>query len=719
MSIDRAKTTNVGIPGAQSSIRGTSSLALVGCLSVGSDGMPSFLSRVQDAEGAAFVGRGELLDGLESLVREADREPRIVKVIGAPGIGKSALVRALGRRLGARRQIWIRGDRDLVDAASFEASIARAIEGGIDALGRGALADVVVIDSFERCVDLGGWLFEEGLVRAGSRLCVVLVSRERTNAAANDWAAVGAVTREVNVPPLSDREATEYLERRAVPSFAQAELVAQAAGYPIALKWMADKLVLGDPGASAENEVASSLAALFVVDAPTPLHVRALLALAMIDVLDEGLLEVMLGCGQGAAARIFAWLAGRAFVDVRGEGLALHGVVRSALYSKLLRSEGSLHVDMASRASDLLLRRTSGDDVGAMHGALMRALSTRRGASAQLRALEIELGPRMVLRQATTRYLQPMAAVVRRWEGEGSERRFRAAFLHDRSLFWVVCGAHGEVLAVLGCVALRGLPAVLQEGDPALEAATAAWRSLDATGAWDALAVRWWMTSASYHSHDPALLSLVTGALFVASRGAPRGRYVVAIAANAAEAEPWNAVLEAEPGPGDGARPCVADLHRLVGTGSPIETAARLARERICALAQVGVGTAGPSGLAATAIVGALREALPKLARPRDLATSPLLSLRAVRGAGPAGLVRVLVDAIADLEAEAGYEDAARLLRTTYLGTPQKQEAAAADLGLPFGTYRHRLRAAITDLARAIAAAESAAEAGPVSSFDP
>jgi len=694
-----------------SSVRGLSAPVLVAPVHA-AEHAASFLSRVRDAEGAAFVGRREVLERLEAIVREADHEPRVVTVVGAPGLGKSATARALVRRLPGRRIVWIRGDHEGASPATFETAVARALDGGLDALGRGAVADLVIVDTFERCGEVGPWLFEEALRRAGPRLCVVLVSRERPPAGA-DAALMSLVAREVTVPLLADDEAAEYLTRRGVPCFAQPAWIDQAAGYPLVLKWMADKLLLGTPEASSEREVLAGAAAMFLADAPSPLHERALLALAAVDVLDEVALEAMLGCGRATASQLFAWLGGRAFVEVREGGLVPHTLPRSALYAKVLGA-GAVHAELAARAGEVLLRRAAEGDADVAHAALMRALYTRRRATAALSALGAELAPRIRLRPATRAEVAPLAELVRRVEGEDSERRFRRAFALDRSLVWAAFGAHGEVLGLLGGVSMRGLPDDIGGGDRALEAAAAALRGRTSGASWDAVAVRWWMTSAGEPSRDPALLSLVTGALFLAARGAPRTRFVVVVAANEAEAEPWDLALDAEPREPRAAAEAVVsvgDLHRLVGAGAPSETVARLAKERLYALG--GLDDAGSASGSPTleALQSALRDALPRIHRPRELSASPLLGLRQVRGAGPACLVRVLVDSIEQLGAEPGYDDAARVLRVTYLGQARKQEAAAADLGLPFGTYRHRLRAAIGLLARAISEAEGRARA--------
>lgn len=117
-----------------------------------------------------------------------------------------------------------------------------------------------------------------------------------------------------------------------------------------------------------------------------------------------------------------------------------------------------------------------------------------------------------------------------------------------------------------------------------------------------------------------------------------------------------------------------------------------------------------PSSDAASLLVP-LREAFAARHRPHALRASPLTRLACVRRRGePAEeALAATLDALCDeLALSPGYADAGRLLRVTYLDpTTTKQEAAAAALGLPFGTYRYQLRRAIELAAEALAVRET------------
>jgi hypothetical protein len=95
------------------------------------------------------------------------------------------------------------------------------------------------------------------------------------------------------------------------------------------------------------------------------------------------------------------------------------------------------------------------------------------------------------------------------------------------------------------------------------------------------------------------------------------------------------------------------------------------------------------------AFAEAVREALRQFSRDAALADSPLLRCAFLQGEGtppnPFALRRAIEAGIATLAthpADRKFHDA---LRLTWLDPGAKQEAVAADLGLPFNTYRYRL----------------------------
>jgi hypothetical protein len=127
-----------------------------------------------------------------------------------------------------------------------------------------------------------------------------------------------------------------------------------------------------------------------------------------------------------------------------------------------------------------------------------------------------------------------------------------------------------------------------------------------------------------------------------------------------------------------------------------------------------GLGPAAEPQVALPGELGlALRDALAARHRPHLLRASPLASLACVRAlSGPPerALAEVLDEVCRELAASPGYASAGRLLEVTYLDPATvKQEAAAAALGLAFGTYRYQLRRALELATEALATREARA----------
>jgi hypothetical protein len=99
--------------------------------------------------------------------------------------------------------------------------------------------------------------------------------------------------------------------------------------------------------------------------------------------------------------------------------------------------------------------------------------------------------------------------------------------------------------------------------------------------------------------------------------------------------------------------------------------------------------------------VAELREALSRYHLAHLLEASPLAARFAASDRADA-CRKWLRAGIKELGRSPAHADLADVLDATYLQGAVKQRAAAAELNLPWGTYRHRLRRAVGELAAAL-----------------
>lgn len=290
--------------------------------------MPSVPSRRTLREEAAaadaerFIGRTEELAVADELLRP-DTPSRILHVRGPGGIGKSALLRAIGRRAAAAGFAVVALDpREPADA--FDAGIDEASR-QVDQPALLVIDEVDILGS--RLAELRGRLLDtlSGQAR--------LVLAGRNDLDPSWWAdGLDAVVVSLALAPLGDGDADALLARRGVLTGDRAELVTWAQGSPLALT-VASSGPSPVAGPSDAEALEARLTAWLAGDAQLPVPPDLVEVAALAPAVDARLLAAALPAR--ATRDGMRQLASLPVVEQVGGRIALHAVLAAAVRARL------------------------------------------------------------------------------------------------------------------------------------------------------------------------------------------------------------------------------------------------------------------------------------------------------------------------------------------------------------------------------------------------
>lgn len=630
-----------------------------------------------------------------------DRSFAILFVHGPGGIGKSALLRRFAAEAEAAGRPVVTVDCHTVDPSpsAFEAEAAPALT---------AAGAVLLVDTFERCQGLEGWLRERFLPRVPVGTLVVIAGRNPPDLrwqADPGWAEVLRVMR---LRALAPREAMALIDARGVAAELREPLLAFANGHPLAL-CLGAAVAAKDERAPVRwkksldipEELAETLVDQLVGEVPSPAHRHALEVCAHARTTTEELLRAVLPERPG---QLFDWLRRLPFIESDRYGLFPHDVVRDALEADLRWRDPEGYADMHHRIHAHLaaqVRAASGRDALEAMGALF-FLHRHDGVTSKFQNWRgdgevYEEGFDPDDRDEVLR----MAA-----EAEGEASAADAAYWMDRQPegFWVHRRTEtGEVVALMSWVRVDGPPE--PESDCPLLAAC--WRHVDdmaplRPGEHVAIARAWVLPR--YHGKSP-VMDLVQWRAIGECLRADRLAWTFMVMR---DPDTWRRYLRHY------------DMHDL-GARIPIggETFGLFAHDWRITTPEAWLERLGMRGLGlrrpATPPHGrlavlprpdfdtAVRDAMRNLSRPGALAGNPLTRCRLVAShpAGdPAKAVRELLEqAVEQVRQDPRADRFHRALVTTYFSRVPTQEAAAERLGLPFSTYRRHLAAGLERVA--------------------
>lgn len=681
---------------------------------------------------ALFVGRVSELGALDAALTRAGTAPQLVAVVGPGGIGKSCLarrfsdeVRAVGGAL-----YWLSGDELPPNPEDLLGALRAQGVTGFEALGVGPRPDVLVLDAFERLASLAHWFFDRMLPLAGARLLVVVTSRERLDPRLWRDLRMQIDPQEFVLGALSHAEAMELLSLRHVPSALQGRICQSCHGHALSISLLAERFSDSSRtefDAAFAEDVVGSLARELVRTAPSEGHRRALRALSIASALDLRLCAAIVGEEQADA--MFDWLERSTLASVGPRGLTPHPLVRDAVFAHSLARDSEEHQAIAEAIVAELLRRLAETPIERKLQLVLSMIFARRDLAFVREGLGLDQLAQVHLRVARGTDADEVAAQIEQHEGSAGARWFRHWYALQPENLFVVIDQDDRPQGVYFLLEMDRTSEAQRAGDPlACAAAQVAATVGSGTGF-----ARWCFAREGYQRFGPELTAvLYSGPILCALRDVQHIVFTVT------DPERWSSLA----GPFRMARRPEFDteidgeahgvFHRDLREVADGKDVARDVANVSSLLSTLGMGPAAPprkeappvAALDEAAFAIAVRGALPLLHRPHELAQSPLLTstmLALPEGASPleaaAALADRLREACSELRASPAYAASARVLEVTFLELADKQRAAAASLNLPYGTYRHQLRAAITLLVKQLWARELVArKAGQLSS---
>lgn len=674
---------------------------------------------------AHFVGRGGEREALASLLSASREELHVLLLRGEAGVGKTTLLRLFSWEAeeAGHRVVWVSGEHVAPTPASVTAELSHGLQSADPwaELGSRDKTDILVLDAAEHLWPCASWVFGEALPRAGRRVLVILASRTAMPAKLRAQLAFATSIAELGVAPFTKSELGSAMDARGIPRGLEEEVERDCAGSPLAFALVAEHFARTGklPSVRTIDDPWVVLSQEFLRDATTAPQANALRALSMSRLVDADLLGAMLEVED--ALSLYRFLAELSFVDATPAGLVLHGVVRRSIFAELKNDRPELLLQYVERAVDVLSIRAATAPLGASSAAFLDAFYVARHSRAGS-SLFLEDLSRHALRRARDEDIAWIRGDVERFEGKASRETFDALVPLQRDSLFVIDDENGEPESVFFCVDAAAAPAEVLAKDATLRLAIEHSRTKRPRVA------RFWFVRDTYQDFGFKMTALMCAGPPITLVHAPFSELFFAVE----DPERWRPLAAVFgmrhiddvliPFPGHGGQDghvkgiAIVDLDMLTDPGMPW-------RERHVQIFRVLARNVAELSARAPAIllehdafVDAVREALPLLHRHLELAESPLLDAAVVRKIAAAeqldpvgALVPAFERALTTLAESPAYANEADVLRATYFGRPDKHESIAANLQIPFGTFRHRLRRATARLAEALWRLETSA----------
>ena len=246
---------------------------------------------------------------------------------------------------------------------------------------------VLMIDSFERCAPLEGWLHEQFLPRLPDCTVVVLAGRQPPRPAWREdpsWAGALLVH---SLGELSLPEADALLDSRGVSADVRDSVLACVGGHPLALALAAEVARGGDSTARSwqpGQDMIQTLLTELIGISPSGAHQTAVQVCAHASATSELLLRTVMP--DADTAGLFAWLRAQPFIKSGPAGLYPHDIVRDAVDADLRwrnpAAYEDLHRKIRHHVLNELVPRTAGHPGAQATVQAVRHLLRRGGVAA-------------------------------------------------------------------------------------------------------------------------------------------------------------------------------------------------------------------------------------------------------------------------------------------------------------------------------------------------
>lgn len=304
---------------------------------------------VRSAE-SGFVGRDDDLERLGRFL-EPDARASVAFLHGPGGIGKSSLLRELGRRADASG-LSVRAV-DGRDAESAPAALAAALREM-----RAGRCTLLLLDTYERATALGAEL-RDGIDAAPNGARLVVAGRRPPESAWLDEEWRGRILVR-SLAPLGNAAAHRLLLVRGLADDRTVtRIIAWAAGSPLALSVAADTLLAGNDldldRLDADQLLARTLVSHLAHDELEEADHDIVAVAAIARAVDAQLLAAALPGVDGDHAE--AWLRTLSFAETLGTRVTLHERVRSAARAALAAEDPEHERALRRRIADHLYSR--------------------------------------------------------------------------------------------------------------------------------------------------------------------------------------------------------------------------------------------------------------------------------------------------------------------------------------------------------------------------